>query len=228
MTVRSAGTGSASNQAWRRSKAGTNVSRSGKPTRRTTYQCAPPGGRASGPRGVTPSSRRSGSSMSRSGKRSSSSAPRPCNRTRAPSGSPAGSRTRWVRSSLSPAGTRERLGRGELAVPGHRPAGGVRERDRVREVRVRLDLEHPDERLLGGGERVARAHELHALRSTVALKGELHRRRAAVAGDGHREAGCAAGGRHLRRADIPCDGGWGGVGLERDAVGDLGAAAGGL
>src|SRR5579871_491659 len=32
-----------------------NVSGSGKPTRGTTYQCAPPGGSDSGPRGVKPS-----------------------------------------------------------------------------------------------------------------------------------------------------------------------------
>src|SRR5688572_16882715 len=58
------------------------------------YQCAPPGGRDSGPRAVAPSSRRSGSSMSSSGYRSCSSVPRPWNRTRAPSGSLSAGRMR--------------------------------------------------------------------------------------------------------------------------------------
>src|SRR5215213_5694674 len=56
------------------------------------YQCAPPGGSDSGPRAVAPSRRRSGSSMSSSGNRSRSSAPRPCRSTSAPSGSPAAGR----------------------------------------------------------------------------------------------------------------------------------------
>src|SRR3954447_6724490 len=56
------------------------------------YQWAPPGGSDSGARGVSPMSRCSGSSASRSGTRSNSSVPRPCSRTRAPSGSPAAER----------------------------------------------------------------------------------------------------------------------------------------
>ena len=48
----------------------------------------------SGPRGVTPCRRRSGSSASRRGWRSYSSAPRPWSRTRVPSGSPAAGRSR--------------------------------------------------------------------------------------------------------------------------------------
>ena len=64
------------------------VSGSGKPTCRTAYQWAPPGGSDSGPRAVAPSRRRSGSSTSSSGNRSCSSAPRPWNRTSAPSGVP--------------------------------------------------------------------------------------------------------------------------------------------
>ncbi len=55
----------------------------------------------SGPRGVTPSSRRSGSSASSSGKRSFSSVARPWWRTSSPAGSPAGSRTRKVREGSS-------------------------------------------------------------------------------------------------------------------------------
>src|SRR6266436_1719368 len=54
------------------------------------YQWAPPGGSDSGPRGVTPSRRRSGPRSSSSRSRSRSSDPRPWNSTRAPSGSPAG------------------------------------------------------------------------------------------------------------------------------------------
>ena len=65
------------------------VSSSGKPTRRTTYQCAPGWpGNASGPRGVIATSRRSGSSASASGSRSCSSVPRPCSSTSAPSDAP--------------------------------------------------------------------------------------------------------------------------------------------
>ena len=71
-----------------RSPARTSRGRGSRP-RRTTYQCAPPGGSESGARGQKPSRRRSGSSASSSGSRSYSSAPRPWKRTSAPSGSPA-------------------------------------------------------------------------------------------------------------------------------------------
>src|SRR5690242_12169114 len=67
----------------------------------TRYQCAPPGGRLSGPRGMSATSRRSGSSASASGARSCSSAPRPCNSTSAPSGGPAAGRSRNVRESVT-------------------------------------------------------------------------------------------------------------------------------
>src|SRR5919204_6923216 len=77
-----------------------NVERSGVPTPPRTYQCAPPGGSDSGPRGVAPLKRRSGSSASSSGKRSCSSAPRPWNRTSAPCGSPEGGRV--LATSVTP------------------------------------------------------------------------------------------------------------------------------
>ena len=55
MTVRSIGTpvrsGSPSNHAVSCPNVAWNVSLSGKPIERTTYQCAPPGGSESGPRG---------------------------------------------------------------------------------------------------------------------------------------------------------------------------------
>src|SRR3954453_4069360 len=60
------------------------------------YQCAPPGGSDSGPRGVWPGTRRSGSSTSSSGKRSFSSAPRPWKSTSAPSASPSAGRSRTI------------------------------------------------------------------------------------------------------------------------------------
>ena len=53
----------------------------------------------SDPRGVTPRSRRSGSSASSSGNRSCSSAPRPWKRTSAPSGSAAAGRVTDTRDS---------------------------------------------------------------------------------------------------------------------------------
>src|SRR5829696_194161 len=75
----------------------TKVRSSGCPTSRITYQWRPPGGTlVSGAPGVIPNSRRSGSSSSSMGWRSRSSTPRPCSRISAPSGSPAGSRTRWT------------------------------------------------------------------------------------------------------------------------------------
>ena len=51
-----------STQAESAANVGPNVAGSGKPTSCTTYQCAPPGGSESGPRGRKPASRRSGSS----------------------------------------------------------------------------------------------------------------------------------------------------------------------
>src|SRR5690242_5005721 len=64
------------------------------------YQCAPPGGNASGARGRTTSSRRSGSSRSATGARSRSSAPRPWESTSTPSGSPAAGRRTETRSVM--------------------------------------------------------------------------------------------------------------------------------
>ena len=73
-TVRSAGmpasAATSSSQDDARPYVFVNVSRGRIPISWTAYQCAPPGGSRSGPRGATPSSRRSGSSTSRSGKRS--------------------------------------------------------------------------------------------------------------------------------------------------------------
>src|ERR671932_2240043 len=66
--------------------------------RHSAYQCAPPGGSESGPRGATPRNRRSGSRTSKSGRRSSSSAPRPWKSTKTPSGSAAAGRTRSASS----------------------------------------------------------------------------------------------------------------------------------
>src|SRR5215211_5430405 len=63
------------------------------------YQWAPPGGSESGARGVRPTSRRSESSASSSGNRSNSSVPRPCRRTRAPSGASAAGRNRCGQDS---------------------------------------------------------------------------------------------------------------------------------
>src|SRR4051794_13387464 len=86
--------GSASRNSPSASKLATKCSRVGVGMPPSAYQCAPPGGSDSGPRGVYPWSRRSGSSASSSGWRSCSSAPRPCRRTRAPSASPAAGRSR--------------------------------------------------------------------------------------------------------------------------------------
>src|SRR5919204_5766449 len=69
--------------------------------RHSAYQCAPPGGSASGPRGATPSSRRSGSRTSKSGRRSSSSTPRPWKSTNRPSGSAAAGRMRCASSGVA-------------------------------------------------------------------------------------------------------------------------------
>src|SRR5881392_1604822 len=63
------------------------------------YQWAPPGGRESGARGVSPTSRRSGSSASSRGRRSNSSVPRPCSRISAPSGVPSAGRNWWGQDS---------------------------------------------------------------------------------------------------------------------------------
>src|SRR6186997_842363 len=105
MTVRSYATPESATSASSHSEARANVSvkvgGSGKPISWTAYQCAPPGGRWSGPRGVTPRSRRLGSSRSSSGKRSRSSAPRPWKRTSRPSGSPAGGRVRDCNESAA-------------------------------------------------------------------------------------------------------------------------------
>src|SRR5687768_678913 len=79
------------------------------------YQCAPPGGSESGPRGRSPTRRRSGSRRSRSGARSSSSAPRPCMRTSAPAGFPSAGRTRCVMEARSSA-TRGSLERADLVL----------------------------------------------------------------------------------------------------------------
>src|SRR5687768_12665943 len=79
------------------------------------YQCAPPGGSESGPRGRSPTRRRSGSRRSRSGARSSSSAPRPCMRTSAPAGFPSAGRTRCVMEARSSA-TRGSLERANLVL----------------------------------------------------------------------------------------------------------------
>ena len=67
MTTRSIGTGRPSSKAPAASKLGKNVLGSGVGMPPSRYQCAPPGGSASGPRGVTPSRRRSGSSASSRG-----------------------------------------------------------------------------------------------------------------------------------------------------------------
>src|SRR3954452_24438876 len=66
----------------------------------SAYQGAPPGGSDSGPRGFPPTSRRSGSSTSSSGKRSFSSAPRPWNSTSAPAASPSAGRSRATSTTI--------------------------------------------------------------------------------------------------------------------------------
>src|SRR5437588_4260479 len=115
----------------------------------------------SGPRGVTPSRRRSGSRISSSGERSLSSAPRPWKSTKSPSGSDAAGRTRCSRESgltllISPAppiGLCLRLARRSDRAPGERKRGQdtLELRAHVLELRrERKRLAEMLERLIGG------------------------------------------------------------------------------
>src|SRR5205807_674458 len=115
----------------------------------------------SGPRGVTPSRRRSGSRISSSGERSFSSAPRPWKSTKSPSGSDAAGRTRCSRESgltllISPAppiGLCLRLARRSDRAPGERKRGQdtLELRAHVLELRrERKRLAEMLERLIGG------------------------------------------------------------------------------
>src|SRR5439155_15771597 len=117
-TTRSIGTGRLSRNAATWANVAWNVSGSGVGMPASRYQCAPPGGSVSGPRGVIPSSRRSGSRRSSTGKRSCSSAPRPCRRTSVPSGSVValGRSSARSRVLIAPVRSRARPGPGRAWV----------------------------------------------------------------------------------------------------------------
>src|SRR5438128_2697555 len=121
---------------------------------REMYQWAPPGGRVSGARGVTPRSRRCGSSTSSSGLRSYSLVPRPCSKTSAPAGSPVGGRTTCTSASVPVMRA--------PTLPGWH-AGAVSENDPSREAAAQAALERiaPGMTIgLGSGRAVWRLIEL--------------------------------------------------------------------